>query len=349
MSGIGTADPFDVLGLGPDCSDDEVKAAFRRAAAACHPDSQAGRSDPGAAERFRACVAARDALLDKDRRAEAARRRAAPPRGGDAFGSSFDAFFDNIDRHGRGAAARTGPRPRRGADIERTVALSLEQAFRGGAFLLRDAPGPCRPCEGSGQVRSERARECEGCGGSGRVSRTKGLITLAVECPGCAGTGRTHRAPCPDCAGQGRNEGAGTPYQVPPGARDGLVSVLRGYGAPGFAGGARGDLRLLFRVRRHVVFEREGDDLRAGLTVPVWDVALGCRREIAGIDGEPVEVVIEPGLPGGRVLTFPGRGMPAFPGRGDLRVEVAIEVPPAASPALREAYEGLRAAAISER
>lgn len=342
----GAKDPFDVLGLAPGCTDEDVKIAFRRKAATCHPDSPAVRGDPTAGARFRDVVEARDTLLDAARRKEAERRRSRPKATAANFGGAFDSFFDHIDRHGRGAAPNGGAaRPRRGADVERTVNLTLEQAYAGGRFKLSGAPGPCAPCKGTGEVPSAGPVPCEQCGGSGRIRQTHGFITAASECGRCGGAGSVRVSTCSACGGQGRIEGGGATFEVPPGARDGLVNLLRGYGAPGFAGGARGDLRLTYRVRPHALYDREGDDLRVRLRVKVWEAGFGCVREIPGIDGLPVRVEVPAGFGGGETLDFPGRGMPAFPGRGVLKVEVVVEVPSADTPALREAYGLLRDAA----
>ena len=63
------ADPFTVLGLpaGPGLTDDEVRAAWRRIAAATHPD----RADGGDAARFAAAAAAYTLLRTGSGRAEA--------------------------------------------------------------------------------------------------------------------------------------------------------------------------------------------------------------------------------------------------------------------------------------
>ena len=75
------ADPFSVLGLpaGPGLTDDEVRAAWRRIAAATHPD----RADGGDAARFAAAAAAYTAIRTGFGRAEALADldRPAGPRG----------------------------------------------------------------------------------------------------------------------------------------------------------------------------------------------------------------------------------------------------------------------------
>jgi curved DNA-binding protein CbpA len=64
-----TADPFRILGLPlrPDLTDDDVRAAWRRIAAATHPD----RADGGDPARFAGAAAAYTALRTVDGRREA--------------------------------------------------------------------------------------------------------------------------------------------------------------------------------------------------------------------------------------------------------------------------------------
>ena len=80
------ADPFTVLGLPARAglSDDEVRAAWRRIAAATHPD----RADGGDAARFAAAAAAYTALRTKFARAEALADLARPAGSGRRAGHS---------------------------------------------------------------------------------------------------------------------------------------------------------------------------------------------------------------------------------------------------------------------
>jgi curved DNA-binding protein CbpA len=76
------ADPFAVLGLAPDLdlTDDDVRAAWRRIATACHPDRADG-GDPG---RFAAAAAAYTTLRTRSGRGEALADLAAAGRPGRA-------------------------------------------------------------------------------------------------------------------------------------------------------------------------------------------------------------------------------------------------------------------------
>jgi len=72
------ADPFAILGLParPELGDDEVRAAWRRIAAATHPD----RADGGDPARFAAAAAAYTTLRTRSGRGEALADLAAPRR-----------------------------------------------------------------------------------------------------------------------------------------------------------------------------------------------------------------------------------------------------------------------------
>jgi curved DNA-binding protein CbpA len=76
----GRADPFTALGLAsrPDLTDDEVRAAWRRVAAATHPD----REDGGDPQRFAVAAAAYTALRTRFGRGEAIADLAAAPASG---------------------------------------------------------------------------------------------------------------------------------------------------------------------------------------------------------------------------------------------------------------------------
>jgi curved DNA-binding protein CbpA len=76
-------DPFAILGLAarPDLTDDDVRAAWRRIAAAVHPD----RADGGDPARFSAAAAAYTTLRTLDGRREAFADLAAAARGRSRF------------------------------------------------------------------------------------------------------------------------------------------------------------------------------------------------------------------------------------------------------------------------
>ena len=63
-------DPYVTLGVVPSATPDEIRAAYRRLAAACHPDLQPPERKPWASERMIQLNAARDLLLNTRRRVQ---------------------------------------------------------------------------------------------------------------------------------------------------------------------------------------------------------------------------------------------------------------------------------------
>lgn len=104
--------PYDILGVSPDASPDEVKKAYRKKARENHPDLNP--NDPGAAERMNKINEAYDRIMNpekyeaRDRRAQAARGQE-QRSGANPYGSPFGTG----GAHGGGSAGgqRTGSGP----------------------------------------------------------------------------------------------------------------------------------------------------------------------------------------------------------------------------------------------
>ncbi|PRI11243.1 DnaJ C-terminal domain-containing protein [Leucobacter massiliensis] len=131
--------------------------------------------------------------------------------------------------------------------------------------------------------------------------------------------------------------------KIPAGVNDGQKIKVRGKGEPSPNGGAPGDIILTVSVRKHPVFEREGQNLRVKLPVTFSEAALGATVEVPTLGGPPVKLKVQPGTPSGRVLRVKGRGVKSAKGTGDLLAEVQVVVPAHLSEQAREALEAFRA------
>ena len=162
-------DYYDILGVKPDASEAEIKAAYRKLARKYHPDKN---KDAGAEEKFKGINEANEVLRDKEKRAAYDQLRAGGYRGGEQFrpppgwgqggqgGQGFDFgdsghgdfsdFFESLFGQRAGAAAGRGtPRPRRGSDVQAQVQIDLKTAFDGGRtrLVLQDSQGGERTLE----------------------------------------------------------------------------------------------------------------------------------------------------------------------------------------------------------
>jgi len=348
-------DPYQVLGVGRDADETQVKKAFRRLARELHPDVNA--HDPKAEEKFKEAAEAYEILSDAERRRiydqyghEGLRRGGRAPDV-DGFGSISD-LFEQFFGGGAFGSVFGGGGPAAGGDAAVTVEIDLAQAATGAAVdVTYEAVDACERCHGNGAEPGTPIVTCERCGGAGvlqAVSRGAfGQVIRRVPCDVCDGSGKRATQPCGRCDGRGREVVERTlKVEVPAGIADGQRIRLGGRGHVGEPGAPAGDLYVLVRVREDERFVRDGEDLVTALDVPAPLAALGATLEAPTLDG-PVEVEIAPGTQPGETIVLRGRGMPALrrAGRGrthgDLRIVVNVVVPRRLTREQRALYEQL--------
>lgn len=331
-------DYYAVLGVARTAGEDEIKKAYRQLARELHPDRN---PDPAAEERFKEVTLAYETLSDPERRQRYDRFGAEGARmggngqdpfgfGGAGLGDLFDAFFG-----GSGGGRQRGPSgPPRGADLETSLHLEFEEAVFGAKkeVSLR-APTTCDICDGTGARPGTSPTTCSQCGGTGELRRVRqsilGQMITTTPCTRCNGLGQEIASPCEKCRGEGRiTEQKTYNVDVPAGVDDGATLRLSRLGAAGPRGGPPGDLYVHLRIRRHDRFVRDGYDLVHELHVSMAQAALGAHLPFDTLDGAE-DLVIPAGTQTGRVFRLRGRGVPHLDGRGrgDLRVEVTVDVP----------------------
>jgi molecular chaperone DnaJ len=244
-------------------------------------------------------------------------------------GDVFSAFGDILgDIFGGGRTA--GHRARRGAHIRCQVTIDLEEAARGTEKSVEfQRHEKCETCRGSGAKPGTRPEPCLYCGGTGQVTQSTGFFSMRTTCPSCHGAGTIVKNPCRKCSGAGFELHAVTrKITIPPGVDDGMQLRLGGEGEPSPDGGPRGDCYCLIRVKRHPLFQRDGSHLICQVPIAYSQAALGSKIEVPTFDG-PEELEIRAGTQTADTFRLKGHGMPVLQGhgRGDLLVQVHIEVP----------------------
>ncbi|HEV8572695.1 MAG TPA: molecular chaperone DnaJ [Actinomycetota bacterium] len=327
-------DLYQVLGVPPEASAEDIKRAYRKLARQYHPDVS---EDPEADRRFKEISLAYQTLSDP------AKRRQYDMFGGegltpDMFGFGpdladlFGAFFG-----GSFTQTRTRGRPtrsRRGADLHTVLDLTFEEAAFGTQKEVQvKSLEECARCGGNGCEPGTFPSRCTRCGGTGEISDVRrsvfGTVMTSRTCGTCEGTGEEIASPCKDCGGEGRVRRAqAVSVDIPAGVQDGMELRVQAGGEQGRHGGLAGDLYLTLRVTPHPLFERRGEDLFCTLEVPVTQALLGATVELPTLDG-PQPLTIPPGARPNTLLRLRGRGIPHLRrrGRGDLYVEVAVVVP----------------------
>ncbi len=344
-------DYYEVLGVGRDASETEVKKAFRGLARELHPD--VNNHDPDAEEKFKEAAEAYEVLSDAERRRtydayghEGLRSGGFDPRS--SFGSIddiFQAFFGG-GGDALGFGGRGGPAP--GGDILVAVELDLADVAAGATREVSyDAVGACEHCRGNGAEPGTPISTCERCGGAGQlrqVSRTPfGQMVRAVPCDACGGAGKIPETPCPECGGSGRRPGERTQeVQVPAGIEDGQRLRISGAGHAGEAGAPAGDLYVEVAVAADDRFRRDGTDLISVVSIPATEAMLGTTVTVPTLDGEK-EIEVGAGTQPGHEEVLRGAGLPRLGSRrrGNQRVILNVIVPTNLSAEQREMVERL--------
>lgn len=344
-------DHYEILGVSKSAGPDDIKAAFRKLAAQHHPDRNP--NDPKAAGRFKEINAAYQVLSDPQRRAMYDRfgHRAEEP--GSPFASSgpfaggvvdfseiaIDGILgDLLGVFGVGKGDR--------GDVRRELEVTFEEAAFGTTKTMRyDRIVSCGDCRGSGSAAGSAPETCSVCNGRGRVRFQQGILPIAVErvCQRCKGRGTVVTHACSGCKGSGLITNENTiEVTLPPGVEHGASKVIAGAGNRPRADRPAGDLELEIKVAPHPFFRRTGDDVVCTVPLTFTQVALGAEVEVPTLDGKG-KLRVPAGTQPGTVLRIKGKGMPKRTGigRGDQRIEVAVEVPNHLTPRQRELVEEL--------
>jgi len=326
-------DYYEVLGVGRDASEGDLKKAFRGLARELHPDVNA--HDPEAEEKFKEAAEAYEVLSDPERRAtydrfgrEGLRSGGWSPRaaGFGGFDDLFQAFFGGDPFGARGPAS--------GGDILAEVEIELAEVLEGTEREVAfEAVGVCERCRGNGAEPGTPIRTCERCEGAGQlrqVSRSAfGQVVRAVPCDRCGGEGRVPESPCEACRGAGRvSESRTWEVEIPAGIDHGQRIRIGGAGHAGDPGGRQGDLYVEVSIAEDERFARQGTELISRVELPVTTAILGGRVEVPTVEGAD-SVEVEPGTQHGDVTVLPGLGLPPLHGgpRGDQHVVVELVVP----------------------
>lgn len=360
-------DYYEVLGIGKNATDAEIKSAYRKLAKKYHPDLNPG--DKEAEEKFKEVNEANDVLSDPQKRQRydqfgfagvdpnyaAANGGGAGGFGGgfggvdlgdifgDIFGGGFGGGFGGF---GGGSSTRTANAPRKGHDIQASVILTFEEAAHGCSKKITiNRQDTCPDCGGTGAAKGTSPETCPDCGGRGYVvtqQRTPfGVMQSQQPCSHCGGRGTIIRNPCKTCRGTGKTAARKSlEINIPAGIDDDQNIALRGQGDAGFNGGPAGDVIVHVTVKADPMFERDGYDVTIHVPITFSQAVLGDDVEVPTVDGRIVQHIPE-GTQSGTKFRLRGQGIQYLNGRGrgDQYVIVDVEIPKKVTRAQREALK----------
>lgn len=301
-------DYYQVLGVSPKATDDDIKKAFRTLARKYHPD--VAKDKKSAEEKFKEINEANEVLSNPESR-----------RKFDQLGADWKSGAQSRPQPDR-SGGRTTSRPSRGGEndfqFEGTgFSDFFEQFFGGRAGQSRGGSpfdaggfsnGPQRPQTAS------RGQDIQG----------DILITLDEVLTGAVRAISVRR---PNSR-TGQEETETYQVRVPKGVPAGQTIRVSGKGGEGSNGGGAGDIYLRVRYAQHPDWQVHGADLIGHLNLAPWEAVLGATVPVKTLEGN-ISVKVPAGFQQGKKLRVRGKGLPVgATKRGDLYVEASIQVPP---------------------
>ena len=361
-------DYYEVLGVNKNATEDEIKKAYRKLAKKYHPDANPDNKEEAEAK-FKEVNEAYENLSDPQKRKMYDQFGHNGPQGfggqGGPFGqggyysyssSGFDNFgdfgdlgdiFSSIFGGGFGGGRTSSSKrngPSKGADLNVRMEITFEQAYSGvekEIVITRDEE--CNHCHGTGAKPGTSPIKCPTCHGTGQVTQVQNTILGQMQttrtCSACHGTGEIINEPCENCRGKGTvRKQPKIKVKIPAGIDDNQTVVLRGEGEPGKKGGAKGDLYITVKVKRHSIFTRKGNNVLCEIPITITQATLGAELEIPMVDGSKEKYKIPEGTQTGSKFNIRNKGFKSINSNstGDFIFTVTVQTPKKLSKEQRE-------------
>ncbi|XP_037109936.1 dnaJ homolog subfamily A member 4 [Syngnathus acus] len=321
---------YDLLGVGPKASAEEIKKAYRKLALKYHPDK-----NPNEGEKFKLISQAYDVLSDsKKRDLYDQGGEQAIKEGGMGGGSSpmdiFNMFF--------GGGGRM-QRERRGKNIVHQLSVSLEDMYNGCTRKLALQKNViCEKCDGYGGKKGtlEKCSNCKGRGVQIKVQQIgPGMIQqIQSMCGDCHGQGESFSSKdrCKTCNGHKvERKKKILEVHIDKGMRDGQKITFHGEGdqEPDLE---PGDVIIVLDQKEHSLFKRSDDNLTMTMSIKLVEALCGFKKAINTLDDRTLVITSQPGevIKNNDTKVIQNEGMPVYRSpyeKGQLFIQFQVEFP----------------------
>lgn len=323
---------YDMLGVRPGCTQDELKKAYRKLALKYHPDK-----NPNEGEKFKLISQAYEVLSNPEKRRlydQGGEQAIKEGQGGS--GGGFSSPMDIFDMFFGGGMHR---RETKGKDVVHQLSVSLEELYNGAVRKLALHKNVvCEKCEGRGGKKGA-VEKCPNCRGTGMQIRIHQLGPGMVQqiqsmCHECQGQGEriNPKDKCKSC--QGRKvvrERKILEVHVDKGMHDGQKIMFAGEGdqEPGLE---PGDIIIVLDEKEHDSFKRNGSDLITPMTLELVESLCGFQKSIKTLDERELVMTMYPGevMKHNDIRCILNEGMPQYRNpfeKGRLIIQFSVKFP----------------------
>jgi len=278
---------YDLLGVKPNATAEELKKSYRKLALKYHPDKN---PDKDAADKFKQISQAYEVLADAKKRDIYDKGGEQALKEGGGSEGSFSSPMDIFDMF-FGGGRRGGKKENKGKDVIHQLGVSLEDMYNGTTRKLALQKNViCEKCEGRGgkQGAVQKCTTCKGTGSQVLLNQLgAGMYQqIHTSCRDCDGNGEkiNPKDMCKTCNGKKIvHERKILEVHIDKGMEDGQKITFYGEGdqSPGLE---PGDIIIILEEKEHSLFKRKEMDLFMKMELNLNEALCGFRRSIKTLD-----------------------------------------------------------------
>ncbi|KAK3094989.1 hypothetical protein FSP39_008792 [Pinctada imbricata] len=323
---------YDILGVKPNSTPEEIKKAYRKLALKFHPDK-----NPDDPEKFKLISHAYETLSDPKKREIYDKGGEEAIKGGGSnteFHNPFDIFNMFF---GTGGSRKQSSRKVK--SVVHQLSVSLEDLYNGTTRKLAVKKNViCSKCDGKGgkQGAVEKCTTCKGTGVQVHIRRLgPGMVQqMQAVCSDCRGEGERidPKLRCKTCEGKKvLQERKILEVHIDKGMKDGENIKFHGEGdqEPGLE---PGDIVIVLDEKRHDIYTRKGIDLLMNMEIPLVEALCGFRKTIKTMDNRTLVITAHPGevIKDNEIKCIMNEGMPTHRNpfeKGRLIIHFQVKFP----------------------
>lgn len=331
---------YDILGLKPTATTDEIRKAGKDAAIKHHPDKG------GDEEMFKKTRHAVEILMDSEKRARY-----------DATGSDEDipeghgmppdlaSIFGAMGMNMGGMFGRQdGERPKTKSQATvNEIHISLEDMFNGKTIPFTFSQKKfCLKCKGSG---GESTETCKPCGGKGQVAVVRQMGPMIQQtimpCQKCSGVGKAPIGKCKTCSGEKLIASEKTLNIVVPPGSDDMISRFNEAASDVPGVDIAGDMVFVIKMKPHDIYRRQGQNMYVERAITLKEALIGWSIDLPHPSGKPLNIKRKDVTQPEQTITIDDAGMPGSVSNGKLFITCHVSLPMVVSKDLATAVSSL--------